>query len=391
VKSTKSVKFSYTQTPQTRRLLEVFRDMVNEAICICLRENIVGRYKLRNRIYKVFQEKYVVGSRYPYSVSEVAWSIVKKHRHWGRRPFAKRLMMKMEAQSYSIHGSILSLSYTKRERILVPIRCGPYQETFLDNNGLKRGSLTMTESAVMVTFSKETTPYAPVSKLGVDLNERSVVCSNGSAYDLRSVSRMHTEYGIRRAEFSSSHPRDLRLLRKYAAFSREHARIRQTLHRTAKDLVESAKSKRQVIILEALKGIRRTHTRKSRESRGRRRRISHWPFRVFQDFVVYKANWEGVPVEFVSAAWTSRTCSRCRNVNRNLKVTEREWLCPNCGAILDRDLNAAVNIERRGKTPCLGEVRPGAQGTDEAVNRGRADDGSSPLSRSPEVEGLGNL
>ena len=72
-------------------------------------------------------------------------------------------------------------------------------------------------------------------------------------------------------------------------------------------------------------------------------------------------------MEFVSAAWTSQTCNICKHINRNLKLTEREWLCPSCGAILDRDLNAAINIERRGKIPCLGEVPPGAQGTDEAV------------------------
>jgi transposase len=75
----------------------------------------------------------------------------------------------------------------------------------------------------------------------------------------------------------------------------------------------------------------------------------------------------GVQVEFVSAAWTSKACNQCQYVNRKLKLTEREWLCPSCGAILDRDLNAAINIERHGKIPCLGEVRPGAQGKDEAV------------------------
>jgi putative transposase-like DNA-binding protein len=53
-------------------------------------------------------------------------------------------------------------------------------------------------------------------------------------------------------------------------------------------------------------------------------------------------------------------------INKKLKITEKSWLCP-CGAKLDRDLNAAINIERRGKLRCLGEVRPGARGTDEAV------------------------
>lgn len=86
----------------------------------------------------------------------------------------------------------------------------------------------------------------------------------------------------------------------------------------------------------------------------------------FLAFILYKAQWEGAQVEFVSASWTSQTCHLCHYVNRKLKLTEREWRCPSCGAILDRDLNAALNIERRGKIPCLGEVRPGAQGMDEA-------------------------
>ena len=71
-------------------------------------------------------------------------------------------------------------------------------------------------------------------------------------------------------------------------------------------------------------------------------------------------------VEYVSPAYTSKRCNVCGAINRTLKLTERSWLCP-CGAKLDRDLNAAINIERRGKIKCLGEVRPGARGRDEAV------------------------
>ncbi|MDA4127708.1 MAG: RNA-guided endonuclease TnpB family protein, partial [Thaumarchaeota archaeon] len=138
-------------------------------------------------------------------------------------------------------------------------------------------------------------------------------------------------------------------------------------HRTAKGIVESAKSKGQAIVLEKLKGIRFAHKKGNGEGKDKRRRIAQWPFRVLQAFILYKAAWAGIQVEFVSAAWTSQTCNNCHYVNKNLKLTEREWRCPSCGAILDRDLNAAINIERRGKIPCLGEVRPGAQGTDEAL------------------------
>ncbi len=366
-KAVKSVKFAYTPTPAALELLETFRYMVNEAIRICLDEGIRGRLELRARIYKEFQARYGVVSAFPYSVAEVAWSIVKKHRKWHRKPFAKRLMMKMDFQSYSLNYSILSLPFRKGERVLVPLRYGDYQRSFLMDQTLKRGSVTVTESSIIIAFSKEVSATAPRSKVGVDLNEKSVVLSDGSEFDLSEVARLHTEYGVRRRDFDERYPRDDRLKKKYAGNQREKERVRQLLHMIAKKIVDSAKSKSQAIVLERLKGIRYAHQRGNGEGKRKRRRIAQWPFHVLQAFIVYKAAWAGVQVEFVSAAWTSQICHDCGLVNRKVKLIDREWQCPSCGAILDRDLNAAVNIERRGKIPCLGVVRPGAQGTDEAV------------------------
>jgi putative transposase len=366
IKAVKSVKFSYTPTPTTRELLESFRGMVNDAIRICLDEGVMGRLKLRDRIYKEFQARYMVTSCFPYSVAEVAWSVVKKHRRWQRKPFAKRLMMKMDAQNYSLNYSILSLPFKKGERVLIPLRYGDYQRSFLMDMTLKRGSVTMTEDSIIIAFSKETPSITPKTRVGIDLNEKSAVLSDGTMFDLSEVARLHTEYGIRRRDFYERHPNDRKVKKKFAGSRREKERVKQALHRTAKEIVESAKSKSQSIVLESLKGIRNVHKKGNWESKGTRRRIAQWPFRVLQAFIVYKAKWAGVRVEFVSAAWTSQTCHLCHHVNRKLKLTEREWLCP-CGATLDRDLNAAINIERRGKIPCLGVVRPVAQGTDEAV------------------------
>ena len=44
---------------------------------------------------------------------------------------------------------------------------------------------------------------------------------------------------------------------------------------------------------------------------------------------------------------SSKTCT-CGYVNNELKLTDRKWMCPNCGATHDRDLLAANNILRRG-------------------------------------------
>jgi len=367
LKAVKSVRFAYTPTSLTVELLETFREMVNEAIRICIDEEIRGRLKLRNRIYKEFQESYGVISHFPYSVAEVAWSTVKKHKRWHRKPNAKRLMMKMDIQSCSLNYSILSLPFRKGERVLIPLRYGDYQRSFLMDTTLKRGSVTVTEDSVIITFTKEIPTKTPLSRLGIDLNEKSAVLSDDSRYDLSEVARLHTGYGVRRSDFYQRHPKDDRLRRKFAGDQREKGRVRQVLHRTAKKIVESAQLKGQSVVLERLKGIRYAHNRGNGKCRGNRRRIAQWPFHILQAFITYKAAWAGVQVEFVSAARTSQTCNRCHYVNRSLKLAERVWLCPNCGATLDRDLNAAVNIERRGRIPCLGEVRPGAQGTDEAV------------------------
>ena len=341
--------------------------MVNDAIRICLAENIEGRLKLRDRVYKELQERYSVLSCFPYSVAETAWSIVKKHKRWRRRPQAKRLMLKMDSSNYSLNYSILSLPFKRGERILIPLQFGEYQRSFLMDKTLKRGSVTVTESSIVIAFSMETSTREPTRKVGYDLNEKSIVGSDDTVHDLSEVARLHTLYGIRRSKFYEKHPYDRRLKQKFASSRREKERASQELHRISTLIVEKARANNEAIVLERLKGIRYAHKKGNGEGTARRRRIALWPFRQLQAYIEYKAGWAGVPVEYVSPSYTSKTCHMCGNINRKLKVTERSWLCPLCGVMLDRDLNAAINIERRGKIRCLGEVRPGARGIDEAL------------------------
>ena len=41
---------------------------------------------------------------------------------------------------------------------------------------------------------------------------------------------------------------------------------------------------------------------------------------------------------------SSKTCSHCGAVNHELKLSDHEWVCPECGCVIDRDRNAAVNL-----------------------------------------------
>ncbi len=367
MKAVKGVKFAYKPTPQTLELLSTFRDMMNEAIRICLSEKIRGRLGLRDRIYKEFQEKFGVLSCLPYSVAEVAWSIVKKHKRWRRKPYARKPMFKMDACNFSLNYSILSLPFKKGERLLVPLKYGEYQRSFLMDKSLKRGSVTMTGSSIVIAFSKEVPLAEPSRRVGYDLNERSIVGSDGTRHDLSEVARLHTLYGVRRSKFYERHPGDRRLKKKFASSRREKERVSQALHWVSTLIVEKARANNEAIVLERLRGIRYAHQRGNGEGTARRRRIAMWPFRMLQSYIDYKARWAGVPVEYVSAAYTSKTCHVCGYINHNLKLNERSWLCPQCGAKLERDPNSSINIERRGKIRCLGEAHPGARGTDEAV------------------------
>jgi hypothetical protein len=152
VAAVKGVKFSYQPTRQTRELLFTFRDKVNEAIRICLAESINGRLRLRDRMYRELQKRYGLVSCFAYSVAEVAWSIVRKHKRWQRKPYVKRLMFKIDAANFSLNHSILSLPFTKGHRVLVPLRYGEYQRSFLMDKTIKRGSITMTESSIVIAF-----------------------------------------------------------------------------------------------------------------------------------------------------------------------------------------------------------------------------------------------
>ena len=42
---------------------------------------------------------------------------------------------------------------------------------------------------------------------------------------------------------------------------------------------------------------------------------------------------------------SSKTCSSCGTINKSLKLSDREWVCTECGIYHNRDFNAALNLE----------------------------------------------
>ena len=53
---------------------------------------------------------------------------------------------------------------------------------------------------------------------------------------------------------------------------------------------------------------------------------------------------------------SSKTCNKCKHVLDELPLKIREWKCPKCGAVHDRDRNAALNIWEVGTSAYLGRL-----------------------------------
>lgn len=61
----------------------------------------------------------------------------------------------------------------------------------------------------------------------------------------------------------------------------------------------------------------------------------------------YKAEWNGKNIlELPKFEASTKPCSNCGVLNQKLTLGDREWQCPECKAVHDRDINAAINIKK---------------------------------------------
>lgn len=68
----------------------------------------------------------------------------------------------------------------------------------------------------------------------------------------------------------------------------------------------------------------------------------------------YKCHWYGKHL-VMADKWfaSSKICHCCGYKYKNLTIDERKWVCPNCGTVINRDENAAINLRNLG----IGYVR----------------------------------
>ena len=77
--------------------------------------------------------------------------------------------------------------------------------------------------------------------------------------------------------------------------------------------------------------------------------ISDASWGQFVSILAYKAEQNDKQVIKIHRWYpSSKTCHNCGWVNEGLKLSDRQWVCPHCGEIIDRDINAAKNILSEG-------------------------------------------
>lgn len=157
------------------------------------------------------------------------------------------------------------------------------------------------------------------------------------------------------ARDTHEHPGNVRTLADFANYQkarREVATIKAHIANQQLDQLQKYTTKLvktyDVIVLEDLnvKGLLKNHKLACA--------ISNASWGKLVTMIQYKCAWYGKQLILVPPAYTSQECSICHARNQRLGLSKgqwlkvREWDCPNCGAHLDRDINAAQNILTKG-------------------------------------------
>lgn len=100
------------------------------------------------------------------------------------------------------------------------------------------------------------------------------------------------------------------------------------------------------------------------------RSVEDAAFAEFRRQLEYKTAQTGARLHVVDRWYpSSKTCSNCGTVKAKLSLSERVYHCDKCGFVIDRDLNAAINIQVAGSAPETLNARGGSGRRTDASRR----------------------
>jgi len=336
-----------------KEAMETFKRAVNDWIDVAWKHKIADR-SLHSLAYKELRQEYP--NLYSSSLQDAmnwAIQIVKTELKLNpdKKPEFKTLMISYKNVDFKFENNGFVIPLNGR-RVYIPVYVPKKYYKWLANG--KFGRLYFKEEdgeiyAYLTVKVEDRQPYEPKLWFGVDLGVHNlvVVADNKSREILRFDGRIVNYYKEllekerarrQRRQMKYLNNRRFRLGYKHRNFSR------YINHVIAKEIVRKAKEYQACIVLEKLKGVKR---RTAKKPKWVRKLLHRWIYHDLIQKIKYKAKLEGVPVIEISPRNTSKTCSRCGFIHKRFK-DQRLFHCPKCGLVIDRDLNASINIARRG-------------------------------------------
>ena len=234
----------------------------------------------------------------------------------------------------------------------IHFKCSVRDERYLNKNQDKVHSLTLTKTksdqyylSVLVDKQIEPKPQT-TSVIGIDLGIKDfVITSEGQVFENLHFKKSETNKLKRlQRQLSRKQPNSNNREKVRIKLAKLNQKIRNKklhyLHQVSNQLV----SENQIICMEDLnvKGMMKNHN--LAES------ISEMNFGEFKNLLTYKCLQYERQLVFINRFYpSSKTCHCCGYKNDSLQLSDREWVCPECGVIHDRDINAAKNILEEGK------------------------------------------
>ena len=181
-----------------------------------------------------------------------------------------------------------------------------------------------------LTIKEETT-------IGIDLGIKTfIVVSNGKEYDNPKFLRK-AQSKLKYIQRKYSKKKGKRTKQKLAVLHEKVANQRKDfLHKVSSELINNHDS----IAIETLQvsNMLKNHTLAQA--------IQDAGWGMFVTMLEYKAKWQGKNIMKIGTFEpSSKTCSCCGHINKELTLKDREWTCKGCGTLLNRDVNAAINIK----------------------------------------------
>jgi len=216
---------------------------------------------------------------------------------------------------------------------------------------------------IVVSVADEFAPKKKIETtdniIGIDVNIKSVVTSDNDVYkaitydksykkalkkEQRAQRKLSRKY-IKSKELKKA-IKDSKNYKKQRQIKNKYTRRINNLKESHIDyIITSIKNKRPKLI--CIEDLDINGMKEPKENKYIRKGIQQNPFRKLLKTLEDRCNNYGIKITKIDRYYpSSKTCNKCNYKKEDLKLSDRTFVCPKCGLIINRDYNAAINIKK---------------------------------------------